>query len=216
MKRILVLLSGLLTGMLVLAQETKIEFFTPRIVHVVKSLNGKQPKSLVVTAAPQEGVFSHSGNTWKSSELTVKLDPATNNITFLSAKGKVLLGGDADQTHQRWRFQYAETVEDGGTSYIYYYIVAEHSGHVLMPDNTVSPADGTEVIQGKLEMYPEQQKWRVVDNGDGTYGLVTKLAQIVPELRLSLQDGAADAGTQLISAAADGSDAQKWRLNPVG
>ena len=91
MKRILVLLSGLLTGMIVLAQETKIEFYTPGIVHVVKSLNGKKPKSLVVTAVPQGGVVSHNGNTWKSSELTVKLNPASNTLTFLSAKGKVLL-----------------------------------------------------------------------------------------------------------------------------
>ena len=91
MKRILVLLSGLLTGMIVLAQETKIEFYTPGIVHVVKSLNGKQPQSLVVTAVPQGVAVSHNGNTWKSSELTVKLNPASNTLTFLSAKGKVLL-----------------------------------------------------------------------------------------------------------------------------
>ena len=91
MKRILVLLSGLLTGMIVLAQETRIEFFTPGIVHVVKSFDSKTPKSLVVTAKPQQVAVSHNGNTWKSSELTVKLNPATNSLTFLSAKGKVLL-----------------------------------------------------------------------------------------------------------------------------
>ena len=91
MKRVFVLLSGFLTGMVVLAQETKVEFFSPRIVHVVKSLEGKQPKSLVVTTAPQEGVASHSGNTWKSRELTVKLDPKSNCLTFLTAEGKVLL-----------------------------------------------------------------------------------------------------------------------------
>ena len=91
MKRILFLLSGLLTGMIVLAQETRIEFFTPGIVHVVKSFDGKTPKSLVVTAKPQQVAVSHNGNTWKSSELTVKLNPTTNSLTFLSAKGKVLL-----------------------------------------------------------------------------------------------------------------------------
>ena len=77
--------------MIVLAQETKIEFYTPGIVHVVKSYDGKTPKSLVVTAAPQQVAVSHNGNTWKSSELTVKLNPASNSLTFLSAKGKVLL-----------------------------------------------------------------------------------------------------------------------------
>ena len=91
MRRILVLLSGLLTEMIVLAQETKIEFFTPGIVHVVKSFDGKTPKSLVVTAKPQQVSVSHNDNTWKSRELTVKLNPTSNSLTFLSASGKVLL-----------------------------------------------------------------------------------------------------------------------------
>ena len=87
MKRILVLLSGLLTGMIVLAQETKIEFYTPGIVHVVK---GTPTKSLVVTAKPENVAVTQNGNTWKSSELMVKQD-AQGSLTFLTAKGKVLL-----------------------------------------------------------------------------------------------------------------------------
>ena len=87
MKRILVLLSGLLTGMIVLAQETKIEFYTPGIVHVVK---GTPTKSLVVIAKPENVAVTQNGNTWKSSELMVKQD-AQGSLTFLTAKGKVLL-----------------------------------------------------------------------------------------------------------------------------
>ena len=70
-----------------MAQEVKIEFMTPKIVHVVK---GAPTKTLVVTAKPEAVAVSQNGNMWKSSELTVKKD-AQGNLTFLTAKGKVLL-----------------------------------------------------------------------------------------------------------------------------
>ena len=64
------------------AQEVKIEFVTPSIVHVTK---GQPTKSLVVTAK-SEGRLAMS-----SDVLTVKKDPKTGCLTFLTAKGKVLL-----------------------------------------------------------------------------------------------------------------------------
>ena len=91
MKRLLFVLIALLSGSLVWSQEVVIDFFTPGIVHVVKSPNGKRPKSLVVTAAPEQVPVKRSGNTWKSKELTVKLNPTTKCLTFLTASGKVLL-----------------------------------------------------------------------------------------------------------------------------
>ena len=69
------------------AQEIKVEFFTPSIVHVVK---GQPTKTLVVTAKPEQVAVTQKGNIWASSELTVKQD-AQGNLTFLTAKGKVLL-----------------------------------------------------------------------------------------------------------------------------
>ena len=69
------------------AQDVKITFMTPRIVHVVK---GQPTKSLVVIAKPENGAAIQNDNTWKSSELTVRQD-ANGNLTFLTAKGKVLL-----------------------------------------------------------------------------------------------------------------------------
>ena len=69
------------------AQEIKVEFFTPGIVHVVK---GQPTKTLVVTAKPEQVAVTQKGNIWASSELTVKQD-AQGNLTFLTAKGKVLL-----------------------------------------------------------------------------------------------------------------------------
>ena len=70
------------------AQEIKVEFFTPSIVHVVK----EQPtKSLVVIAKPEQVAVTQTGNTWKSSELTVKLEPETQTLVFMTSKGKVLL-----------------------------------------------------------------------------------------------------------------------------
>ena len=69
------------------AQEIKVEFFTPSIVHVVK---GQPTKTLVVTAKPEQVAITQKSNIWASSELTVKQD-AQGNLTFLTAKGKVLL-----------------------------------------------------------------------------------------------------------------------------
>ncbi len=69
------------------AQQMKVEFITPTIVHIVK---GEPTKSLVVIAKPDQVAVTQKGNTWASSELTVKQD-AQGNLTFLTAKGKVLL-----------------------------------------------------------------------------------------------------------------------------
>ena len=87
MKKGLFLLMALLLCMLGFAQDVKIEFMTPNIVHVVK---GKPTKTLVVTAKPQEIKVVKKGLATSSSELTVKQD-AQGNLTFLTIKGKVLL-----------------------------------------------------------------------------------------------------------------------------
>ena len=70
------------------AQDVKVEFFTPSIVHVVK---GEPTKTLVITAKPENVAVTHTGNTWKSSKLTVKLEPETETLVFMTNKGKVLL-----------------------------------------------------------------------------------------------------------------------------
>ena len=69
------------------AQDVKIEFMTPSIVHVVK---GQPTKSLVVIAQPENVNVTKKGNATSISQLTVKQD-AQGNLTFLTAKGKVLL-----------------------------------------------------------------------------------------------------------------------------
>ena len=81
------IIAGLLMLASASAQEVKVEFVTPSIVHVTK---GTPTKSLVVTAKPQDVTVTRQGNTIKSSELTVKQD-AQGFLTFLTAKGKVLL-----------------------------------------------------------------------------------------------------------------------------
>ena len=70
------------------AQDVKVEFFTPSIVHVVK---GDPTKTLVITAKPEHVAVTHTGDTWKSSELTVKLEPETETLVFMTNRGKVLL-----------------------------------------------------------------------------------------------------------------------------
>ena len=87
MKRILILPFLLAVVLVSFAQDVNIEFLTPRIVHVVK---GQPTRTLVVTAQPEQVAVSRKGNTLSSAVLTVKQD-AQGNLTFLTAKGKVLL-----------------------------------------------------------------------------------------------------------------------------
>ena len=135
--------------------------------------------------------------------------------TYGGKNTRVQLADDTDMAHQRWRFVYAETEEKNGEKYDYYYLIADHSGHAMMPDSTDMPAAGTHVMQYKLGMYSDCEKWRVVNNGDGTYGLVTKLARGTDELRLALEGGGTGAGTLTVTSVPDGSAAQAWKLNPV-
>ena len=87
MRKSLLMTAALLLTTAAWAQQMKVEFITPTIVHIVK---GEPTKSLVVIAKPDQVAVTQKGNTWASSELTVKQD-AQGNLTFLTAKGKVLL-----------------------------------------------------------------------------------------------------------------------------
>ena len=114
MKKYLLFLAGWLATVSGYAQDVKIEFFTPSIVHVVK---GEPTKTLVVTAKPEAGVAKQKGNTWSSSELTVKQD-AKGNLTFLTAKGKVLLrekGCDVKAVRQTFTLDKDEAIYGLGT-----------------------------------------------------------------------------------------------------
>ena len=88
MKRILLVGVWLLVCMAVVAQDIKVEFVTPSIVHVVK---GKPTASLVVTAKPEQVAVVRKGNALSSSQLTVVCNPTTKCVTFMTPKGKVLL-----------------------------------------------------------------------------------------------------------------------------
>ena len=87
MKKRLLLAAAWLLTTACWAQQVKVEFMTPSIVHIVK---GEATSSLVVIAKPEQVDVKQKGNTWSSSALTVKQD-AQGNLTFLTAKGKVLL-----------------------------------------------------------------------------------------------------------------------------
>ena len=96
------------------AQQMKVEFITPTIVHIVK---GEPTKSLVVIAKPDQVAVTQKGNTWASSELTVKQD-AQGNLTFLTAKGKVLLKEkvcDVNQSRQTFTLDKDEAIYALGT-----------------------------------------------------------------------------------------------------
>lgn len=74
-------------------QQISIEFFTPSIVHVVKSPVGHQydKQSLVVIAKPEEIKVSQKGYSVSSNALTVKVDSKSGNVTFTDRRGRVLL-----------------------------------------------------------------------------------------------------------------------------
>ena len=116
------MLAAFLAMTAVSAQDTKIEFFTPTIVHVVK---GKATKTLVVTATPNDVKLERNGNTISSSELVVRQD-SRGALTFLTAKGKVLLReagwsmendghGDGKKVSQTFRLDKGEAIYGLGT-----------------------------------------------------------------------------------------------------
>lgn len=87
-----------LTALCALAAEAqKIEFFTPDIVRVTKTADGKdmEKKSLTVTATPQKVAVSvkrNGGKTvYKSKALTVTVDNSTQKVSFSSNDGTLLM-----------------------------------------------------------------------------------------------------------------------------
>lgn len=103
MKRLTLTLLSFLILISLKAQDVQIEFITPSIVHVVK---GTPTKSLVVTAMPAEVKLLRQDYAISSDVLTVRQDPKTGVLTFLTAKGKVLLRErDCDVKAVRQTFQ---------------------------------------------------------------------------------------------------------------
>ena len=117
MKRVIKMFTvccGLIMTTPCMAQDVNIEFYTPNIVHVVK---GKATKTLVITAKPESVTIVRKGNTWMSSELTVKQD-VNGNLTFLTATGKVLLrekNGDVMKARQTFLLDKDEPIYGLGT-----------------------------------------------------------------------------------------------------
>ena len=114
MKQLVITLLTAMLAVAVSAQNVKVEFMTPSIVHIVK---GQPTKTLVVTAKAENVAVSQQGNTWKSAELTVKQD-AQGNLTFLTAKGKVLLkekGCDVKEVRQSFALDKDEAIYGLGT-----------------------------------------------------------------------------------------------------
>lgn len=79
------------------ASAQEIEFFTPAIVHVVKTPDGTVPdrQSLVVTAKPGKVAVSVTDKghvrTYKSKQLTVVVDRQLQKVSFLTPDGSTLL-----------------------------------------------------------------------------------------------------------------------------
>ena len=94
------LLSFVLFSLGMLAQAQQVTFYTPNTVRIVKQAPDRKEMpgdnlSLVVTAHPQQVKLKESlqgdEHIYSSSALTVKVNTATQQVTFLNAKGEVLL-----------------------------------------------------------------------------------------------------------------------------
>jgi len=103
MKKIMTSLMALMLSAVGWAQQTEVEFFTPDIVHVVKHPAGAhaRQKSLVVTRTPDDVPVVKKGNTISSTRLSVRQDPKTGALTFLTASGKLLLREKLSHFEQR-------------------------------------------------------------------------------------------------------------------
>ncbi|MBR0165643.1 MAG: DUF5110 domain-containing protein [Prevotella sp.] len=115
MKRLTLTLLSFLILISLKAQDVQIEFITPSIVHVVK---GTPTKSLVVTAMPAEVKLLRQDYAISSDVLTVRQDPKTGVLTFLTAKGKVLLrekGCDIAKVCQTFQLDKDEAIYGLGT-----------------------------------------------------------------------------------------------------
>ena len=126
------------------AQDVKIEFITPSIVHVVK---GQPTKTLVITAKPEQVNVIKKGNTTSSKELTVKQD-AQGNLTFLTAKGKVLLrekSCDVKEARQTFTLDNFQNVLQSIKGYGIYW---ENYSPTLFEDNAEGMTFDAEVGDG--------------------------------------------------------------------
>ena len=115
MNRVTIAILALLAPIAMCAQGIKIEFFTPSVVHVVKYQGqAVSPQSKVIIAKPQDVKLTRKGNATSSSNLTVKLDDKTGCITFLDAKGKVLL---REKSHSFAPLNQTFTLDNGEAIY---------------------------------------------------------------------------------------------------
>ena len=97
--------------------KVQIEFYTPSIARVLKTPVGTEShkKSLVVIAKPEDLQVSTSSSSVSSKELTIRVNPITGALTFLTAKGKVLLrekdNGQAATDNRRHQARQTFTLE---------------------------------------------------------------------------------------------------------
>jgi alpha-D-xyloside xylohydrolase len=97
------------------AQDVKIEFVTPNIIHIIK---GVPTQSLVVTAKSEDVKLTHKGHITSSEALSVKQEPKTGCLTFMTAKGKVLLrekSCDVSKVRQTFTLDKDEAIYGLGT-----------------------------------------------------------------------------------------------------
>lgn len=117
----------------------------------------------------------------------------------VAAKGTNVQQGNTGEN--KW------TLTDAGDGYYYIYSVLEDGKTYCLDLSYGDTANGTNIgIWTNTE--DDAKKFRFIDNGDGTYTIVTKSS--TNQSCIGIQSGSADVGANAMQWERDGSDNQKW------
>lgn len=100
MKHSFLLIALMLSCVTLWADQIEVTFYTPNIVRITKTPDGKDAaqtiatknaENLAVCLTPQQVEVKHIGNTYQSSALKVTVNPKNGVVTFATSTGKKLL-----------------------------------------------------------------------------------------------------------------------------
>lgn len=156
---------------------------------------------------------------WTTVYSTTNGDGGVDHITFNPVDARYVRMYGIERGTQYgfslWDFEvYAANEEQpsnpGIVSGAVYKLTAQHSGKNLEVAGDAT-ADGANVQQW-LDTNQDQQKWKVIDAGDGYYKLISQ----VSGKALEVADGASYDGANVQQWSDHGASHQKWRIIDVG
>ena len=126
--------------------------------------------------------------------------------------GNVILNHDTHGDNQKWIMRPAGSERKNGRKIDYYKFISVNSGMALSVENA-NYSSGANVVQATPRDDGDDQKWRLIPEGDGYYRIVTKSNE---SLALDVYGAIPDDGTNVQIYTVNGSAAQRWRLLRAG